>query len=159
MSDHNSQTTSITALMYWIQNVSSVLFKWQMSINNRCPFSIIIFPTLVTWSRTNPRLHPTGQKGLTLKFPTDMNLLQWEYLLTSILYTLDNYNQYNMTYFVAHVTFCSLCSSSRNNDEPLYRTKHHSACEIVNRKKCARIDMEGKYVCILQCLIRNVHRN
>lgn len=56
-----------------------------------------------------------------------MKLLQEEYLLTSILYTLDNYNQYNMTYFVAHVTLYSPCLSSRNNDEQLCRRKYHSA--------------------------------
>lgn len=44
-----------------------------------------------------------------------------EYLLTSILHTLGNYNQYNMTYFVAHVTLYSLGSSSRNDDE---QSKH-----------------------------------
>lgn len=66
---------------------------------------------MVPKSHTNPRLHPTAQKGLTLKFPIEMNLLQEDYLLTIIPYRLDNYNQYNMTYFVVHVTFDSLCLS------------------------------------------------
>lgn len=45
----NCQTNSITELIYWIQYVSYVLFKWQTGINNWCSPSIIISATLVTW--------------------------------------------------------------------------------------------------------------
>lgn len=68
---------------------------------------------MVPKSLSKPRLHPTGQKGLTLKFPIEMSLLQKDYLPTSILHTLDNYNQCNMDWTVAHVTLYSLRLSSR----------------------------------------------
>lgn len=62
----------------------------------------------------NPRLHPTEQKGLTVKFPTEINL-QEECSLTSILATFENYNQYYVAHFVASVTFYRL----EVNDEQL----------------------------------------
>lgn len=65
-SDRNSQATSITALMYWIQYVSYVLFKWQTSINNWCSSSIIILATLVTWSPS-----PLPTQGNTLQGTRD----------------------------------------------------------------------------------------
>lgn len=70
----------------------------------------------------NPRLHPTEQKGLTVKFPTEINLLQEECSLTSILATFENYNQYYVAHFVASVTFYRL----EVNDEQLCSRRYRS---------------------------------
>lgn len=69
----------------------------------------------------NPRLHPTEQKRLTVKFPTEINL-QEECLLTSILATFENYNQYYVAHFVASVTFYRL----EVNDEQLCSRRYRS---------------------------------
>lgn len=82
---------------------------------------------MVPKSLTNPRLHSAGGKRLTLKLPIETALLQEENLLTSILHTPDKHNQYNMTYFVAHVTHYSYCLS----DSIMSNMKHHSAYKMV----------------------------
>lgn len=100
----NSQSNSITELLYWIQYVSYVLFKWQTGINNWCSPSIIIFATLVTWF-LSPL--PTQHCGVE-EHPNPL----WDeptaggiFTHYIILHMLKRYNQYNMTYFVARVTF------------------------------------------------------
>lgn len=148
----NSQTNSITELIYWIQYVSYVLFKWQTGINNWCSPSIIIFATLVTWFPSPlPTQHCSVQEHPNPLWaqPTAGGIFT-HYI---ILHMLKHCNQYNMTYFVAHVPFF-YSKSWEGGDVTVHINWWFTLWKSFS---CCHVNLRGRISYVMHMELRQIH--